>query len=102
VLIEPSLSHFIPSSLNASACGDIGNYTIVTAPDKSLYSHLLHKDDPNVSSFFEIFFSPPMPHPSLTDYYEIGIFAITPNYIGHCGAVITTYYPSNLPQNHDY
>jgi hypothetical protein len=102
VLIEPSLSHFIPSALNAGSCGQQGNYTIVNPADKNLYSHLLHPDNANVRNFFEIFFSPPTPHPSLPDYYEIGIFAITPNYIGHCGAVITTYYPSNLPQNHDY
>ena len=101
VLIEPSLTHFIPSALNTS-CGNQGNYTILTAADKSLYSHLIHPDNANVRNFFEIFFSPPTPHPSLTDYYEIGIFAVTPNYTGHCGAVITTYYPSNLQYNHDY
>jgi hypothetical protein len=102
VLIEPNQNQFIPSALNAGNCGQQGNYTIVNPADKNLYSHLLHPDNANVRNFFEIFFGAFQPHTSLSDYYEIQIFAVTPNYTGHCGAVITTYYPSNITANHDY
>lgn len=101
VLIGAVPYHFIPSAIG-SACGDQGDYNIGTEAKNRLFSHLMYPDNSNFTNYFSLFFGPPSPHPQLADYFQMEIFAITPNYTGHCGAIITTYYPNHLPQNHDY
>ena len=91
---------FVPSNPNNS-CGTIGSYPIGTLNYNARYSHLLFPSE--LATYFEIYFSPEASnHPQLADYWQVPIYLVTPNYPGHVGAVITTYYPSYLPVNHDY
>lgn len=91
---------FVPSNPDYT-CSTIGSYPIGTLNYNARYSHLLFPSE--LAPGFEIFFpSEADAHPQLADYWQVGIYIVTPNYPGHVGAVITTYYPSNLPQNHDY
>jgi hypothetical protein len=101
VSMTPFGPQYIPSTTGGT-CGNQADYPIGTLGDNRLYSHLMYPDNSNFFNYFVIFFDTPTPHPQLSDYWQMSIFAITPNYAGHCGAVITTYYPSHLPSNHDY
>jgi hypothetical protein len=96
---EPQLQ-FVPSNPDYT-CGTIGSYPIGTYHYNARYSHLLFPSE--LATYFEIFFpSEATNHPQLADYWQVPIYIVTPNYPGHVGAVITTYYPSYLPVNHDY
>lgn len=92
---------FAPSSPDYACGASIGSYPIGNAAYNARYSHLLFPTE--LATYFEIFFpSEATNHPQLMDYWQVPIFLATPNYPGHIGAVITTYYPSFLPANHDY
>jgi hypothetical protein len=92
---------FVPSNPDYS-CGDIASYPIGTSQYNARYSHLLFPSE--LATYFEIFIPPgeATPHPQLPEYWQLPIYVSTPNYPGHVGAIITTYYPSFLPTNHDY
>jgi len=91
---------FVPSNPDYT-CSSVGSFPIGTANYNARYSHLLFPSE--LATYFEIFFpSEGNPHPQLADYWQVPIYVTTPNYPGHVGAVITTYYPSYIPANHDY
>ena len=80
--------------------GNIAAYPIGTRALNDNYSHLLYPSE--AFTDFEIVFDAITPHPQLADYYQMGIYLQTPNYAGHIGGMITTYYPNHIPSNHDY
>lgn len=96
---DMGVTSYIPSSYD-DPCGQVAYYPIGSAQYNSRYSHLLYPSE--FVTYFAIYFESLVPHLQLPDYWQMPIYVSTPNYAGHLGAVITTYYPSNLPINHDY
>ena len=90
---------YVPSS-HDDPCGTIAYYPIGTPAYNSRYSHLLYPSE--FATYFAISFESLTPHPQYPGYWQLPIYVYTPNYDGHLGAVITTYYPSHIPANEDY